>query len=168
MSIAQAVRRRLCSVASAITVMVLAAAPVTAAHSKPVLIGYGFDFSRNTGQPDQTITADVVSDSVLQGLRSGGISAFPNSRTADYMVDVQLAAVFEPALQSLRIVTGTLSLYVPRPNADDFRQPILLCSYNILTWRAGDAREIALRVRKDIIQQAAQFARECKPNLTEH
>jgi len=130
------------------------------------VVGYSFELTQGTGQPDLTLTPDAISNAVLQGLRTGGITASSSPRTADAVVNVEVVASFEPEFQSLRIVSGTISLRGPRPGAANFERPILLCQSSIQAWRTSqNSQDAAYKVRNGIMQQAAQFAQRCRGEL---
>src|SRR5471032_3002606 len=130
------------------------------------VVGYSFELTQGTGQPDLTLTPDAISNAVLQGLRTGGITASSSPRTADAVVNVEVVASFEPEFQSLRIVSGTISLPGPRPGAANFERPILLCQSSIQAWRTSqNSQDAAYKVRNGIMQQAAQFAQRCRGEM---
>lgn len=135
------------------------------AANAPV-IGYSFDFIQGTGEHDLTLTPDAISNAVLQGLRAGGIAANATPQTADAVVHVEVVESYEPKFQSLRIVSGTISLRGPRPGASDFERPILLCQSSIQAWRTSqNAQDAAYKVRSGIMQQASKFAQSCRGEL---
>ncbi|MYM30649.1 hypothetical protein GTP58_20155 [Duganella sp. CY15W] len=136
-----------------------------AAHATPS-IGYWFDYIPGTGQTDMVLTPDAISNAVRQGLRAGGIAATANSGNVDALVSVEMVESYEPQFNSLRIVSGTILLKVPRPGAGNFERPILLCVTSIQAWRtSSNTQEAARKVRDGIVQKAADFARECRPQL---
>jgi hypothetical protein len=135
------------------------------AVSAPV-VGYSFDFIQGTGEHDLTLTPDAISNAVLQGLRAGGIAASAAPQTADAVVHVEVVESYEPKFQSLRIVSGTISLRGPRPGASDFERPILLCQSSVQAWRTSqNSQDAAYKVRNGIMQQAAKFAQSCRSEL---
>lgn len=139
--------------------------PSAVAANAPV-VGYSFEFTQGTGQHDMTLTPDAISNAILQGLRAGGIIASPAPDTVDAAVHVEVVESFEPQFQSLRIVSGTISLRAPRPGASDFERPILLCQSSMHAWRTSqNSQDAASKVRNGIMQQAAQFARSCRGEL---
>lgn len=147
-------------------VLMSIAHPMAQATQPAPSVGYWFEFTQGTGQHDTTLTPDVISSAVLQGLRTGGISAKQNPTTADAMVNVEVVESFEPEFQSLRIVSGTLSLRGPRPGASNFERPILLCQSSLQVWRTSqNSQDAAYKVRSGIMQQAAQFAQRCRSEL---
>jgi len=153
-------------VASAAFVTFIAVASVMSSAIAAPVVGYSFEFTQGTGQPDLTLTPDAISNAVLQGLRTGGITASSSPRTADAVVNVEVVASFEPEFQSLRIVSGTISLRGPRPGAANFERPILLCQSSIQAWRTSqNSQDAAYKVRNGIMQQAAQFAQRCRGEL---
>ena len=146
--------------------VVAASLGASASAAGAPVIGYSFGFTQGTGEHDLTLTSDAISNAVLQGLRAGGISASPSSQTADVVVHVEVVESYEPQFQSLRIVSGTISMRGPRPGASDFERPILLCQSSIQAWRTSqNAQDAAYKVRSGVIQQAAQFAKSCRSEL---
>lgn len=146
-----------CAVAASVT--------FTAAQAAPS-VGYWFEFNKGSGQHDMVLTPDAISGAALQGVRAGGIAAIPNPSNVDVMVHVDITESFEPEFQSLRIVSGTLSLKVPRAGAGTFARPVLLCQRGIQLWKTGEAsRDTAQKIRDGIYQQALQFAKQCRAEL---
>lgn len=146
--------------------VVAASLGASASAAGAPVIGYSFDFTQGTGEHDLTLTPDAISNAVLQGLRSGGIAANPAPQAADVVVHVEVVESYEPKFQSLRIVSGTISLRAPRPNASDFERPILICQRSIQAWRTSqNSQDAAYKVRNGLVQQAAQFAQSCRSEL---
>ena len=146
-----------CSVAVSVTFSAAQAAPS---------VGYLFEFTKASGQHDMVLTPDVISGTVMQGLRAGGIAAVSNPTNVDVVVEAAIMESFEPEYQSLRIVSGTLSLKAPRVGASSFARPVLLCQVGIQFWRTGEASQnTAEKVRDGIYQQAVRFAKQCRGEL---
>lgn len=138
---------------------------IAPAHAAPS-VGYWFDYIPGTGQTDMVLTPDAISNAVRQGLRAGGIAATANSGNVDALVSVEMVESYEPQFNSLRIVSGTILLKAPRPGAGNFERPILLCVTSVQAWRtSSNTQEAARKVRDGIVQKAADFARECSPQL---
>ena len=155
----------LAAIGNALFVVVAGLGASANAVSAPV-VGYSFDFIQGTGEHDLTLTPDAISNAILQGLRSGGISASPSSQSVDVVVHVEVVESYEPQFQSLRIVSGTISLRAPRPNASDFERPILICQSSIQAWRTSqNSQDAAYKVRSGVMQQSAQFAKSCRSEL---
>ncbi|MYM71635.1 hypothetical protein GTP56_05420 [Duganella sp. FT134W] len=112
------------------------------------------------------LTPDAISNAVRQGLRAGGIAANMNSGNVDALVSAEMMESYEPEFNSLRIVSGTILLKAPRSGAGNFERPILLCVTSFQVWRtSANSQEAARKVRDGIVQRAADFARECRPQL---
>lgn len=137
-------------------------APVHAAPS----VGYWFDYVQGTGQHDMILTPDAISNAVRQGLRAGGIATTTSGANVDALVSVEAAESYEPEFNSLRIVSGTILMKVPRAGASNFERPILLCITSFQVWRtSANSQEAARKVHDGIVQKAADFARECRPEF---
>jgi hypothetical protein len=153
------------AIAASASVVMMAMGITPVAHAAPS-VGYWFDYIPGTGQTDMVLTPDAISNAVRQGLRAGGIAATANSGNVDALVSVEMVESYEPQFNSLRIVSGTILLKVPRPGAGNFERPILLCVTSVQAWRtSSNTQEAARKVRDGIVQKAADFARECRPQL---
>jgi hypothetical protein len=157
--------QRIATTASALVVGV--ATCVTPAANAASSVGYWFDYVQGTGQHDMILTPDAISNAVRQGLRAGGITATENGGNVDALVSVEVVESYEPEFNSLRIVSGTILLKAPRPGASNFERPILLCVTSLHAWRTSvNSQDAARKVRDGIVQQATDFARECRPQLS--
>ena len=151
---------------AAITACAVAASGVCSTAQAAPSVGYLFEFSKGTGQHDMDLTPDAISGAALKGVRDGGIAAIPNPSTVDVIVEANFIESFEPEFQSLRIVSGTLSLKAPRAGAGNFARPVVLCQVGIQVWKTGEAsRNTAGKVRDGIYQQAVRFAKQCRAEL---
>lgn len=156
---------RLVRIAAMTACSVAASVMFSAAQAAPS-VGYVFEFTKASGQHDMVLTPDVISGAVMQGLRAGGIAAVSNPSNVDVVVEAAIMESFEPEFQSLRIVSGTLSLKAPRVGATSFARPVLLCQIGIQFWKTGEAsRGTAEKVRDEIYQQALRFAKQCRGEL---
>jgi hypothetical protein len=155
----------LAAIGNALFVAITSLSSNANAASAPV-VGYSFEYTQGTGQHDLTLTPDAISSAVIQGLRAGGINASPAPDTADAVVHVEVVASYEPQFQSLRIVSGTITLRGPRPGAANFERPILLCQTSIQAWRTSqNSQDAAYKVRSGLMQQSVQFAKSCRNEL---
>jgi hypothetical protein len=149
------------------TVATLLFFPLPAAAAKlPVTLNVAYTNAPG-GAGDQLLSSGALASAVMAGLRESGVAVVLNAPEADIGIQLNMTALYTQQLENLRVVTGTMAVRIPRPGAADFSDAWSSCERGFFLWGARTAQEISVqRIKSGLIQEARNFAHQCRSELS--
>lgn len=147
-------------------VTLLFSSSASAAGKLPVtlLINYS---SAPGGNADPLLAQGALAGAVIAGMGEANISVVPNAPEADIGVQLNITALYSQPLDNLRVISGSMAVRIPRPGATDFSDAFSSCERGFFAWGARTAQEISVqRIKVSLTQEARNFARQCRADLT--
>jgi hypothetical protein len=140
--------------------------PASAAGKLPVTLNVAYTNAPG-GSGDPLLSSSALTSAALAGLRESGVAVVINAPEADVGVQLNLTALYSQQLDNLRVVSGTLSVRIPRPGAADFGDAWSSCERGFFLWGARTAQELSVqRIKSGLTQEARNFARQCRSELS--
>lgn len=138
----------------------------TAAAKPPVTLNVAYTNAPG-GAADQLMSSSALASAVLAGLRESGVAVVLNAPEADIGVQLNITTLYSQPLDNLRVVSGTLAVRIPRQNAVDFSDAWSSCERGFFLWSARTAQELSVqRIKSGLTQEARNFARQCRSELS--
>jgi hypothetical protein len=152
---------------SCLAVIALAFSSSAAAAGKPPITLNVAYTGAPGGTSDQLLSSGALTSAVLSGLRESGVPVVLNAPEADVGVQLNLTALYSQQLDNLRVVSGTMSVRIPRPGAADFGDAYGSCERGFFLWGARTAQEVSVqRIKAGLTQEARNFAHQCRSELS--
>lgn len=107
--------------------------PASAAGKLPITLNVAYT-SAPGGTSDQLLSSGALTGAVLNGLRESGVAVVLNAPQADFGVQLNLTTLYSQQLDNLRVVSGTMSVRIPRPGAVDFGDAYSSCERGFFFW----------------------------------
>lgn len=118
------------------------------------------------GSGDQLLSPGALTNAALAGLRESGLPVVINAPEANVGVQLNLTVLYSQPLDNLRVVSGTISVRIPRPDAADFNGAYGGCERRFFLWGARTTQEISVqRIKSGLTEEARNFARQCRIEL---
>jgi hypothetical protein len=138
----------------------------TAAAKPPVTLNVAYSTAPG-GTGDQLLSSGALASAALAGLRESGVAVVLNAPEADIGVQLSITTLYSQQLDNLRVVSGTISVRIPRPGAADFGDAWSSCERGFFFWGARTSQEISVqRIKSGMTQEARNFARQCRSELS--